>query len=86
MIENILNQIKLLLDGNHDMDSLEFSYCLEEYLIDNYDVMYKENAEITELLNNELPEVCAMMEPGIDDKEFKELLKKEYEIIEKELK
>lgn len=80
MIEKILDEIEILLDGNHEMNSWDFSGYLEAYLIVNYDEMYKENSLVTELLNEELPEICAIMEPGLDDTEFKKLLKKEYEI------
>jgi|LSQX01.1.fsa_nt_gb hypothetical protein len=85
MIKKILDEIKLIIEDKHDLNSLDFSYYLEEYLIEHYDRMYKENPIVTELLNEELPEICAMMEPGLDDTEFKKLLKKEYEKVMKQI-
>lgn len=78
MIKKVLDEIELLLEDKHELNSLDFSYYLEEYLIKHFDEMYKENPVITELLNEELPEICAIMEPGLDDTEFKMLLKQEY--------
>ena len=79
MIKKILNEIDGLLKGNSEYNSLDFSYYLEGYLIKNYDAMYSENPEVTELLNEDIPEICAIMEPGLDDTEFKEKLKVQYE-------
>lgn len=84
MIKKILDEIELILEGKHELNSLDFSYYLEEYLIEHYDRMYKENSLVTELLNEELPEICAIMEPGLDDTEFIKLLKNEYDIAVKQ--
>ena len=46
--------------------------------------MNKENPKVTEILNEEIPDICAIMEPGLDDSEFKKLLRKEYELATKE--
>ena len=39
--------------------------------------MYKENKEVTELLNEEIPDICAAV-GEIDIKEFKRLLRIEF--------
>ena len=79
VIEYILGEIALALERKHVLNSEEFSMYLEDYLCDNYDKMYLENSEITKMLNEEIPEICASMEPGLDDNIFIENLKLEYE-------
>lgn len=84
MIEKILDEIELVLEGKHKLETLDFSYYLEEFLIEHYDEMYEESPIVTKLLNEELPEICAIMEPGLDDTEFKKLLQHEYDLVSKE--
>lgn len=50
-------------------------------MCDHYDEVYLENAEITELINEKNPDICAIMEPNSKDEEFKRLLKAEYEKV-----
>ena len=82
MIEELLKELDLFL-GDKNRNSLDFSYFLEEFLIREYDKMYRIDKSVTTLANEELPEICAMMEPGMDDIEFRELLKIEYDRISK---
>ncbi len=82
-IEQILDEIGLAVSGNHKYNSLDFSMYLEDFLIENYDDMNAENARVTELLNEEIPEICAMMEPGMNDYEFLKLLELECEKAKK---
>lgn len=80
MIKKVLNAIESYLSGLYVEDeSYPFYLELEkELLFDNYDEMYKENKEVTELLNEEIPDICAAVgEINID--EFKRLLRIEYE-------
>ena len=77
MIEKILNEIHSFLSGTHHMEPLEFSLYLEDYLCDNYDVMYKEDANMTVALNEEIPDICAEVERDTDGLEFKKKLKNE---------
>lgn len=79
MIEKVLNIIKTYLDGRYDEDK-DYPFHLElehELLFVNYDEMHKENKEVTELLNEEIPDICAMV-GEIDIDEFKRLLEVEY--------
>ena len=49
------------LDGKYEEDK-NYPFYLEletEFLFNNYDAMYKENKEVTELLNEEIPDICA---------------------------
>lgn len=79
IIANLLNEMDLFFKGKSQYNSEVFSLFVEDFLCDNYDAMYSENPEVTELLNEDIPEICAIMEPGLDDTEFKEKLKVQYE-------
>lgn len=67
---------------NTPKDIYDFSVVLEDALVDDYDKMYKEQPEATEILADEIPFICASAEPGMKPEEiekFKQKLKKEYE-------
>lgn len=71
--------IEAYLDGKYEEDE-NYPFYLElevELLLDNYDEMYEENKEVTELLNEEIPDICAAV-GEIDIEEFKRLLKIEF--------
>ena len=51
-------------------------------LIQHYDEMHNEQPKATEILNDEMPDICATGEPGMkpeEIEEFKAKLRKEYE-------
>lgn len=80
MIRKVLNAIESYLSGLYVEDE-NYPFYLElekELLFDNYDEMYKENKEVTELLNEEIPDICAAI-GEINTDEFKKLLRIEYE-------
>ena len=74
MCKKIISEIKTYLEGNHNLNAVDFSLFLEDFLCDNYDEMYAENPKLTKLMNEELPEICATVEHGDDGSEFKRLL------------
>lgn len=79
MIKKVLDSIELYLAGKYE-EKEEYPFYLElekELLFDNYDDMYKENKEVTELLNEEIPDICATV-GEIDIEEFKRLLRIEF--------
>lgn len=79
MIEKVLDTIELYLAGKY-IEKEDYPFYLEleyELLFVNYDEMYKENKEVTGLLNEEIPDICAMV-GEIDIDEFKRLLEIEY--------
>ena len=77
MIKKIINEISLYLSGKSKMNGLDFSFYLEDYLCDNYDQMYEEDPDLTEMLNENIPEICSIMEPGMEDGVFKDKLGEE---------
>ena len=83
MINRIIEMIKNFLDGNYD--PMEFSYDLPNELVDSYDKMEKENKELTQLLNEEIPDICSWYDPDsneegcLNENQFKEKIKIEYE-------
>lgn len=69
--------IREFLAGSYD--PLAFSYDLPFCLCEYYDDMHSEDPTITELLNEELPEICADYERGADPAPFMAAVKREYE-------
>lgn len=81
MFEKIMRYIKDFLDNTPD-DIYDFSCDLEGYLVIYYDKMHDEQPRATEILNDEVPDICATGEPAMkpeEIEEFKEKLRKEYE-------
>jgi hypothetical protein len=81
MFKKIMDYIKDFLENTPE-DIYEFSIILEDALVDDYDEMYNEQPEATEILANETPDICASTEPGMthdEINEFKRLLKIEYD-------
>lgn len=79
MIKKVLDTIEsYLLDQYVEDKNYPFYLELEkEMLFDNYDEMHKENKEVTELLNEKIPDICATV-GEIDIEEFKRLLRIEF--------
>ena len=77
MIEKLFNEIELALQNKISMSVDDFALYVHDYLCDNYDEMYKENAEVTEFLNEDLPDITDIAEYGDDkrNEEFKRRLK-----------
>lgn len=81
MFEEMMEKIRDFLDHT-PKDIYEFSIILEDMLVDDYDEMYREQPEATEILANETPDICASAEPGMKPAEieaFKRQLEKEYQ-------
>ena len=81
MFEKWMAYIKDFLENTPD-DIYEFSIILEDALVDDYDEMHKEQPNATEVLANEIPDICASAEPGMKPKEieqFKRRLEIEYQ-------
>ena len=81
MFEEMMEKIRDFLDHT-PKDIYEFSIILEDMLVDDYDELYREQPEATEILANETPDICASAEPGMKPAEieaFKRQLEKEYQ-------
>ena len=76
-MDEVLNMIKNFIDGKTDPD--EFSVILPDVLIQKYDEMLEENKQATDILNENLPDICAEYEPGMDADYFRKAVQKEYE-------
>ena len=79
MIDEALNMVRHLLDGEYDL--MAFSYDLPDFLVEHYDDMYAENSTVTEILNDNIPEVCADYEEGYPPEDFKQRIRAEYERV-----
>lgn len=81
MIEKLFNEIELALQNKISMPIHVFALYVQDYLCDNYDEMYKENAEVTEFLNEDLPEITDIAEYMNDElnNKFLQELKKQYD-------
>lgn len=77
MIERAFRMIDDFLNGKYD--PLEFSYDFPDFLIDKYEIMERENNAVNDILNENMPEICAEYEMGADAGEFKQKVKSEYE-------
>lgn len=62
-----------------ETDPLKFSLNFPDYLVKHYDEMMELNRERTEILNDELPEICADYERGEDPARFIARVQREYE-------
>ena len=81
MFKEMMEKIRDFLDHT-PKDIYEFSIILEDMLVDDYDEMYREQSEATEILANKTPDICASAELGMKPAEieaFKSQLEKEYQ-------
>lgn len=81
MFKKYMDYIKDFLE-NTPKDIYDFSCELEGLLIVHYDEMYNKQPKATMILNDEIPDICALGEPGMkpeEIEEFKRKLKIEYE-------
>lgn len=77
-MNKILEMIKAFLESDSD-NATDFSIELEDALCDRHDQMAAENKEAAEILNEELPDICADYEFGEDIQAFKDKVRTEYE-------
>ena len=77
MISKILDKIKKYLEN--PTDSYAFSIELEDDLCENQYDMRNENAEITDFLNETLPDICTFYNDD-NEKKFIESITKQYEL------
>lgn len=83
MFKKVMNYIKEFLE-NTPNDIYEFSIILEDSLVDDYEEMHREQPRATEILADEIPDICASAEPGMkpeEIEEFKRKLKIEYDKV-----
>lgn len=76
-IQQAFDMIEALLRGEYD--PLQFSCDMEDFLYDNSSTMEQENAEVNDVLQNEIPDLCAEGEPGFDPSHMIQGIKAEYE-------
>lgn len=82
VVTEILEYINVFLQADVDSeDAVEFSIRLEDMLCDRYDEMKATNPFATKLLNENLPDLCADCEEGMDVSLFKERIKKEMDVV-----
>ena len=78
-MNEVFEMIEKFISGKYE--ALAFSYDLPDYLIEHYDNMLAENKNVTDLLNENFPDICAEYERGQDPSGFIENVRKEYEYI-----
>ena len=76
-IQQAFDMIEALLRGEYD--PLQFSCDMEDFLYDNSSTMEQENAEVNDVLQNEIPDLCAEGEQGFDPSHMIQGIKAEYE-------
>lgn len=60
-------------------DPLDFSYDFPSDVVDHGDELREENPALLEILDDNLPEICAEYERGMDPRPFIDAVRKEYE-------
>lgn len=83
MVKDVIRNIGTFL--NSSADDYPFSGDLESFLYNNYAEMMKQDREGTKELIRELPEICAIAEPGTNIPEFRKVLSTEYARLKKVL-
>jgi hypothetical protein len=64
---------------NGEYDPLDFSYDFPDFMIENYEIMERENKLVNDIFNDNIPEICAEYEFGENPDEFKKNIRNEYE-------
>ena len=76
-LNEVLEMFEQFFAGEYD--PVVFSVDLPDCLCAYYDEMFAAAPKLTEILNEELPEICADYEPGFDVEAFKKNVRAEYE-------
>lgn len=76
-IQQAFDMIETLLRGEYE--PFRFSIEKEDFLCDNSSVMEKENAEVNDILQNKIPDLCSEGEPGFDPTHMIQGIRAEYE-------
>ena len=71
------NMFEKLFDGKYD--PFDFSCDMEQYLFDNYNDLLLENKEITDIWEENVPDLCSEGEPNFDPAHMSAELKKIYD-------
>jgi hypothetical protein len=82
---NKLKEVYSMIDQflNGEYEPFAFSADLQDLLYEYYDEMIVENPKATEILNENLPDICDEYEPGMDPKPFMDAVRHEYEEAKK---
>lgn len=62
-----------------EYDPFDFSFDLPEFLIQHHAEIEAEAPGVYQILANDIPEICADYEPGMDPTLFMDAVKREYE-------
>ena len=76
MIEKVFHMFRQLFQGEYD--PYQFTLDMEMFLFDHYDEMNAENPGVTRFLNEDVPDICAEGERGMDFTDIISRLKKIY--------
>lgn len=81
LFDKYMDDIKKFLENTPE-DIYEFSIDMEDRLVFEYDAMREAQPEAIDILEEEVPDICATGEPGMsrqEIEEFKQKLRVEYE-------
>lgn len=81
LFDKYMDDIKKFLENTPE-DIYEFSIDMEDRLVFEYDAMREAQPEAIDILEEEVPDICATGEPGMSPQEieeFKQKLRVEYE-------
>lgn len=83
MIQKALKMIEQFLNGDYDSET--FSFDFPDFLCENFEQLKKENEAVADVLNDELPDICAwydwepMDEGCVTGEAFRQKIKVEYD-------
>lgn len=76
MFREVFEMMAKLINGEYD--PLVFSYDFPGFLCENYEKLKDENPYALDILNENMPDICADYERGEDPKPFIEKVKHQY--------
>lgn len=78
-MDEVIEMLENLISGK--ADALDFSIAFPDKLIEKYDEMYSTNQKFTIEINDIMPDICDVMEPGMEPTRFIAAVKEEYERV-----
>lgn len=80
-LEILLYKIKDFIDKKTTLSEYEMSSKIEDFIIDNFWEIDKENPEIATFLNDDVLDICEQTEPGLEGTNFRKEIEEAYQQI-----
>lgn len=80
-LEILLYKIKDFIDKKTTLSEYEMSSKIEDFIIDNFWEIDKENPKIATFLNDDVLDICEQTEPGLEGTNFRKEIEEAYHQI-----